>query len=353
MTAESSLPSLRPLRMGELLDRVVRLYRQNFLTFVGIVALVQVPLAIIQLLLTISALQTQDQFSTFGSDFGPFLQQNPNSALTDIVVFVLTLILVRGVGTAALTRAVANNYLGQKTGILEAYRQIGRVWTTLIGALIWASLFGILLIIWWIVPCIGWFTGLGILLYYGWVVIPLIAPVIVLERQSPGMGVRRVWSLVRTRFWWVLGFAFLLLVFNFLLIAGPTAVVSLIFQFGVGNPLTATRDQLVLQTVVETIVNLFFSLLYLPVQLIGFTLLYFDLRVRAEGFDLAILASEATADGTFDAVGTIEAAPKGDAAFIVTRTEMGYFAIITVGIGVLYFGLVFILIALSQAVLGA
>ncbi len=33
-----SLPSLRPLRLGELLDQAIRLYRRNFLTFIGIIA---------------------------------------------------------------------------------------------------------------------------------------------------------------------------------------------------------------------------------------------------------------------------------------------------------------------------
>ena len=46
-------PDLRPLTLGEILDRAVRLYRRNFANFIGIIALVQVPLSIIQLLLTV------------------------------------------------------------------------------------------------------------------------------------------------------------------------------------------------------------------------------------------------------------------------------------------------------------
>ena len=41
--------TLRPLRLGELLDQAIRLYRRNFITFVGIVAMVYVPLMILQI----------------------------------------------------------------------------------------------------------------------------------------------------------------------------------------------------------------------------------------------------------------------------------------------------------------
>ena len=43
-----ALLTLRPLRLGELLDRAIRLYRGNFLTFIGIIAVVYVPLMVLQ-----------------------------------------------------------------------------------------------------------------------------------------------------------------------------------------------------------------------------------------------------------------------------------------------------------------
>jgi hypothetical protein len=337
--------------MGELLDRVVRLYRQNFLTFIGIVALVQVPLAIIQLLISLYEIQNEEQFSAFGSNFET-LTPGSNITIPDILILVLTVILIRVIGTAALTRSIANNYLGQKTGILDAYRQSGRVWISLFGALILAGFFGLLLVVWSIIPCIGWFTGLGIVIYYIWVIVPLISPVIVLERQSPTGAIQRAWTLVRSRFWWVMGFSFLLIIFNLLLIIGPTAVVTFIFEFGIGNPFSPTRDQLVLQTVVGTITDLFFNILYLPLQLIGFALLYFDLRIRTEGFDLAVLASELAADGPVDVVSTIEEAPKGESGFVVSWTDLGYFAVITLTLGVLYLILVAIVAALISTAAG-
>ena len=43
MTA-SDVSALRPLSTGQLLDRAFRLYRQHFLVFLGIVAIVQLSL---------------------------------------------------------------------------------------------------------------------------------------------------------------------------------------------------------------------------------------------------------------------------------------------------------------------
>src|SRR5690606_22154355 len=39
---------LRPLRLGEILDRSIRLYRNNFWRFIGVVAVVQIPITLLQ-----------------------------------------------------------------------------------------------------------------------------------------------------------------------------------------------------------------------------------------------------------------------------------------------------------------
>lgn len=41
--------NLRPMRLVELLDAAFRLYRRNFWTFVGIMALMQVPISLLTL----------------------------------------------------------------------------------------------------------------------------------------------------------------------------------------------------------------------------------------------------------------------------------------------------------------
>ncbi len=46
----STAPALAPVGVGDILDRVIRLYRQNFVALVSIVAVVSVPLLLIQVL---------------------------------------------------------------------------------------------------------------------------------------------------------------------------------------------------------------------------------------------------------------------------------------------------------------
>ena len=137
MQASSSLPVLRALRLGELLDQAIRLYRRNFLTFIGIIAVVYVPLMILQTisstwlsssLINISAVQSPEEIF---SDSSYWL-----GLLSTVVLGFLQIILVQGIANGALTRAVADNYLGRKTNILDAYRGIGKSWVSLLGALL-------------------------------------------------------------------------------------------------------------------------------------------------------------------------------------------------------------------------
>jgi hypothetical protein len=355
MTVESSSPKLRPLNLGELLDRIVRLYRQNFLTFIGIVAIVQVPVILIQLLFSLTSWGRAAQ-----GGFDPTFSTGRSTealggSLVNILIAILSLILVQGIGTAAMTRAIANNYMGRKTGITEAYRQIGDVWLPLIGALLLSGLVVIALFVWWIVPCVGWITGLGILMFFSFVVVPLIAPIVVLERQSAASSIRRAWDLVRRRFWWVLGFGLILSLFIQLLVIGPSALLGLL-QIGISdpfNPSSVSDSNYVISVVLQSLITMVTTLIFVPLRSTGYTLLYFDLRVRYEGFDLAMLAGEDAAGGDFDPDQVISRAPVAEKSQLVTWNEMGYFSLISIGVGILYFALVAIVAAIFIPLLGS
>ncbi len=336
MTA-TPLPKLRPLSLGELLDQVIRIYRRNFLTFVGIVALVQIPLTILQWLVTIvtfgSAFNRISEFGASPSDPTSVINSSLLGGIGIFAVGIASFVLVQGLATAALTRAIADYYLGQKLSLMEAYRKIGNSWLSLIGALLYAGLLSIGLMIWWIVPCIGWFTGLGIIFFFSSVIVPLMAPAIVLEGQSARSAWRRAWNLSRQRFWWVMGFVFVLAILGQLIITGPSTLVNYLFQIVVGSPLESANptNAYTLQTTVQTAVSLIFSLIYLPLQLTGITLMYFDLRVRNEGFDLALLA-ESMSGQPIDHAAVMSNAPDGSRGSqeLVTSTELGYFVLLSI-----------------------
>lgn len=325
-------PILRPLRLGELLDRAIRLYRGNFLSFIGIIAVVYVPLMVLQT--AANALMSSSLTGSVAVSESPFSNSTYQaSVFLSLILALVQFVLVQGIATGALTRAVADNYLGKKTGILDAYREIGSSWLTLVGALILVGLLLIVLLIWSIVPCIGWFTGLGMVVFLAAVVNAFIPAAVVLEKQGAVDSIRRAWSLARRRFWPVLGYIFVLYLFSLIVVNGPVAIANVLLAQAFGSVDDPTM-QLVLISVIQGLVTLVFILLYLPLQLTAYTLIYFDLRVRTEGFDLAILTLETSGSTDLSAAMTVPASP-GDER-LITGPEIGNFAILTLAAAGLY-----------------
>jgi len=103
---------LRPMGVGDILDETIRLYRQNFRTFVAIAAAPLVPLIILQMIQAAIA--------------GPPLpgQQMPGRDIFDygssIVLGILGL-LCYVVIEAALTQAISERYLGHQPTVGGAY----------------------------------------------------------------------------------------------------------------------------------------------------------------------------------------------------------------------------------------
>lgn len=331
-----ALPTLRPLRLGELLDQAIRLYRRNFITFIGIIALVYVPLVILQT--ASSALMTSSLDSIAYSDSPGEIFTNSaylGGLLSSLVIAFLQFILVQGIASGALTRAVADNYLGKTTGILDAYRGIGKSWSSLLGALLFVGLLIIVATLWWIiVPCIGWFTGLGMLIALSAAVSPMVAPVVVLEGQGAGTAVRRAWSLTRRRFWPVLGTIFVLYLFNMLIVNGPLAIVNYLLTITLPGLLEDVTTRLMITAIIQAIVSIVFVLIYYPLQMTAFTLVYFDLRVRTEGFDIALLTMGA--QGAADSAQVTAASVPQGSEQLITWTDLGNFAILTLAAAGLY-----------------
>lgn len=346
--ANDAVPELRPLRLSELLDRAVRIYRANFFTFIAIIAVVQIPIALLSLA---STLVSFDDIAWIADPTAPvpdtpeFFEPGYLAGMgaAYCLLSLASVVLVQGFATAAMTGAIADHYLGRPVSFTSAYRKVGRSWLALVLASMLAFLVTIGLIIWFIIPCIGWVSGLGMLSFFWVAVYPLVAPIVVLERQRPGRALRRAWELTRQRFWPVVGFVGVFYLFNMFVVGGLSGLIGYLFQ-ALGSSLRQSMgvtDAYLLQTVVQSLVNVVSSLLYFPLQLAAVTLLYFDLRVRLEGFDLALLSARMAGDegGVEQVVGQ---APRPEGGLITWR-EIGYFALLSlapVALGlILFFGL--------------
>jgi hypothetical protein len=95
----------------------------------------------------------------------------------------------------------------------------------------------------------------------------------------------RSWRLVGQAFWRSLGIVLLVYAFAY--------VISLVVQMPLFVILTFSRlmlTNMVLYQALTALVTYLVLILILPLQFIIFTLMYYDLRVRKEGYDLELMA---------------------------------------------------------------
>lgn len=345
-------PMLRPLSLSQLLDRAIRLYRQNFLVFIGIIAVALVPLTILEY--GVSLLSYDSTQRALAQLRDPVIARNPLQMLSAevnamgggnaAIISILTFILVQCIATGALAKAIEDSYLGRPVNILDSYRKIATLWLPLLLAMVVAIIITFVLYLWTIVPCVGWLTGPGMLLFFSYAVYRLIPAAVVIEHRQ-GLGsaigaIGRAWELTRRRFWWVLGFVVVLGVLAWIILIGPTALVSGLSGLLTKNimPQADAQVQFAIQSALSQTVSFLFQLIYIPLQLTALILMYFDLRVRTEGFDLAMLAASA-GEGQA-ALETTPQAPPAEPKSLVTLNEAGYFAAISLGVlllcGILY-----------------
>jgi hypothetical protein len=171
-----------------------------------------------------------------------------------------------------------------------------------------------------------------------------------IEKLDVGSSLRRAWDLARRRFWWLLGFMFILVIFSQLVITGPTLVINYIFNLAFG-----TQDYLqntIIRTIINSIVSLIGGTFYLPLQLTAYTLVYFDLRVRTEGFDLALLSMQITGDQpSLEAVQQLPDQKPSEK--LLEWSDVGNFAILTIVGGGIYFLLVAVIALVTVGMMGA
>jgi hypothetical protein len=108
-----------------------------------------------------------------------------------------------------------------------------------------------------------------------------VAPAIMVEQLGPLAGMGRSWRLTKSRFWPVMGIALLTGVLASLLgsiLGTPFSLIALGIGYHWGWILLS------LSGIVTALVTY-------PFVAIVSTLIYFDLRIRKEGFDLQMIAS--------------------------------------------------------------
>jgi hypothetical protein len=317
------------MTIGDMFDAAFRLYRANVLTFVGIVALLQVPMAIIQFLVqaTIgnSALTALLRFSARPPTLIPGRSIFDALPLGQILTFyAITLglaaiqyLVVQNLLTGALANAIAQTYLGRPISILSAYGFGARRYAALIVASLLPFVVGVVLFALFLGCTVGGLAALstsagrsrtgvaavvlvGLLLFGLLMLLGLAAlfflvrfllttQTIVLEGQGPLAGLRRSWRLVGGAFWRTVGIVILMGILTYVISAVPATLASFALTLGSGGAL----NNVVRNQAITTLLAQLGLIIGLPLQLCVYTLLYYDLRVRKEGYDLELLAQQA------------------------------------------------------------
>jgi hypothetical protein len=289
--------NLRPLTLGEILDRTIQLYRTNFLIFAGIYAVYAGVVMVLNLA----------QIGLTSWLIGP----HPTVGLrvlsgTAGLVKGLLIFLFAGAVVAAINRAVAWVHLGAPATIRGAYKSIlprlGRsLWLmTLTTFYICAPLLLLLVVIplgIFIIPglssagagstaVIG-FVALIFLLLVPWCIYAIVmglryslaVPACVMENLKAREAIRRSIQLskgARGRIFMLLLLVFIV-AFGFGLLTQSFLVVLVIKHKGQIGPIPLAISQIIA----------FFTNTFLgPIYAAGLTLFYYDQRVRKEGYDI-------------------------------------------------------------------
>jgi hypothetical protein len=262
---------LRPLSLGELLDRTFFLYRGHFLLFVGIAAIPYSFFFVVNLATALAPVFARSAAIGHSQPAGMAVALIGGGLFALLAVFVGSVAFLFSVGATVF--AVSEIYTGRRTSIRESLARV-RGKTGIIFGVLFLS--GLILV--------GGFLALIIPGIYLMCRICVATPAALLEDIGPADSIRRSFDLTGG----FAGRAFLIYLLYFLMVS----IFAGLFQtpFVILIAASAKHTQLViLWTVLMQVGNFLGSVLVAPVSTIGFALFYYDLRVRKEAFDLQMM----------------------------------------------------------------
>ena len=246
--------ALRPRTVTELIDASVQLMRRHYLELVTTAAIFTIPLIVLRLFVNPSSVG---------------FQQVTASQVETLGLFSLLSFVLSSMSGATAVVIVSDSYLGRDVTISAAIqRVVGRFGSVLLAGLLNGILVGFGFILF-IIPgfiAFAWFFAAE--------------NAVMIEGKSGVAALGRSRELARGSVGRILGTLFLTLLIVFIIEGVIAALLSAGFASMRGNSAPAA----VVSSIVGIFVFPFFSVLV--------TLLYYDLRIRKEGFDLELMAKE-------------------------------------------------------------
>ncbi|MGC1687438.1 MAG: glycerophosphoryl diester phosphodiesterase membrane domain-containing protein [Candidatus Acidiferrales bacterium] len=266
---------LRPLSVGEILDRTFTLYRNYFVLFIGISAIPQ--LLVLVLSLAQVAVLMPAGLPTPGTRGVPTPPLSSVGAIASygllavlaMIVTLIALILSQG----ATVIAVSEIYLGRPITIGESFRRVRGELGTIFGVMMLNGLATLVGLLMFVIPGIYFMCRLIVGI-----------PAALLENLGSRAALERSWQLTKDS----AARAFLVFLLYFALSMAASMLFAAPFQMAIilvkGNP------SLILVFMGLAQVGAFVAnVLVVPVLTIASSILYYDLRVRKEAFDLQVM----------------------------------------------------------------
>lgn len=248
---------LRPLSVGEILDTSFSLYRRHF----GALATVSLVCTGLPLVLRLFVEAAGGLFAH----------------LTLALLYGLSLGALSLIATGATVFIVSESYLGRpltaREALMRATPYMGRI------------------LIAWLLIAVVIFLGSLLIIFPGIILavgLAVAIPAVVLESgQSASGALSRSWELTRGSRWRIFGLGITLFVLLYIPVVAISGLVAFLLPRGSAAAFGPSSTATIVALAIGGVIQLFIYPLFYCVL----TVMYYDLRVRKEGFDLELLAS--------------------------------------------------------------
>ena len=287
--------TLRPLGVGEILDASINLYSRNFVIFAKIAAVIAIPMGVIIFLLDQIAFAAPDQGDSSDLGFayvGEYEQRVDYSAFQVISIIETLLALLAFLFViGASFRAVSDLYIGKgDVGASESVRfAAGRI-----HSMIWVGVLSSLGVI----AATFAFVLPGIWLFAAW---SLAIPVVLAETLKGSKALGRSFNLVRNNWWRAFGVLLVGLIF--------IGLFQFLLQVGAASLTNLTDESKNLSLVISDGAQVLTLIITGPFQAVIVAVIYYDLRVRKEAFDVQPLTHQLESPGTGDLLSDAPSTP--------------------------------------------
>ena len=260
----SAAPELRPLSIGEILDVAIKIYLRNAWTLFRVVLVVVAPVEIVSALVQASAATSNNDTATVSS-------HDVALGLSALGATTILAIVANTVATGASFKAIADAYLGEQ----PTWRSSLRFALARLHSILWLTLLGGIATVVGFVLCI--IPGV-----YLWIAFAVAVPVLLTEGVKGTSALGRSRALVGGRWWGTFGVVLL----GTILAGIVSGAIGALGGFAVGS----TDAGSVAGFLVRSVSGTLGSMISTPFTAAFVCVLYFDLRVRKEAFDLQLLA---------------------------------------------------------------